>query len=448
VIEAERKIKPPLPPGPKGRPISGNFPEYTRDQLGFLTRCAREYGDMVRLRFFYVGIVLLNHPEHIERVLVGEHRNFIKDRAERSGLRFLGSGLLTSEGDFWRRQRRLAQPAFHHERINAYGETMVEGADRMLETWRGGEVRDVAGEMSRLTLGIVAQTLFGEISVPERETVGAALRVILDRFTGGVLFKVPERIPTPANVRFRRAIRDLEGVIYGILERRRKSGPYFGDLLSMLLAARDEEAGEGMCDKQVRDEVMTILLAGHETTALNLTWTFYLLAENPEAEAKLLAELGTALEHRAPTVADVPRLPYAGAVIKESLRLYPPAWGFGREALSGFGIGGYRVPAGTQLIVSQWVTQRDVRFFERAGEFVPERWLDGSTAGLPKFAYFPFGGGPRMCIGRQFTTLEAILLLARISRSFQLRPTNGPVTPRPSLSLRPAGGMRMVLEER
>ena len=448
MIATKRGATLPLPPGPKGRPISGNFPEYVRDQLGYLARCAREYGDVVRLRFFHERVFLLNHPDHIERVLIKDNRNFVKDRAERSGFRFLGEGLLTSEGDFWRRQRRLAQPAFHRERINAYGETMVECADRMLGSWHHGETRDISAEMSRLTLGIVAETLFGSISGSERETVGAALAVILDRFTGGILFKVPERIPTPANLRFRRAVRRLEGVIYGIIERRRRSGEDTGDLLSMLLSARDQETGEGMSDKQLRDEVMTILLAGHETTALNLAWTFYLLAEHPEAEARLLAELKEALGERAPTVADLPNLPYAGAVIKESLRLYPPAWGFGREALSGCEIGGYRIPAGTQLIVSQWVTHRDERFFERAASFLPERWLDGSTDGLPRYAYFPFGGGPRLCIGRQFATLEAILLLATISRAFRLRPVDGPVAPRPSLSLRPAGGMRMVLEER
>jgi len=448
MIEAERKARGPLPPGPKGRPISGNFPEYSRDQLGFLTRCARKYGDVVRLRFFNVGIVLLNHPDHIEQVLVGNNRNFIKDRAERSGLRFLGSGLLTSEGDFWRHQRRLAQPAFRRERINAYGETMVEDAGQMLETWQDGEVRDVAGEMSRLTLGIVAKTLFGAISDYERETVGSALAVILDRFTGGVLFKVPERIPTPANLRFRRALRRLEGIIYGIIARRHRDGGNSGDLLSMLLSTRDEETGEGMSDKQLRDEVMTILLAGHETTALNLVWTFYLLAEHPQAEAALLSELEEELGGRPPAVADVPRLRYAGAVVKESLRLYPPAWGFGREALSACEIGGYRVPASTQLIVSQWVTHRDGRFFDRAEEFVPQRWLDGSTEKLPSYAYFPFGGGPRLCIGRSFATLEAILLLATISQRFRLRPAYGAVAPRPSLSLRPEGGMRVVLEKR
>lgn len=445
MTEAIRKPK--APPGPKGRPVAGNLPEYARDQLGFLTRCAREYGDVVRLRFVHVPILLLNHPDHIERVLVRSNRGFIKDKAERSGLSFLGSGLLTSEGDFWRRQRRLAQPAFHKDRVDAYRATMVGDAEEMLAGWRDGEVRDVVQEMSGLTLGIVAKTLFGSISRSEREAVGASLQEILARFIGGVLFKVPERIPTPANLRFRRAIRRLEAVIYGIIERRRKSGEDAGDLLSMLLAVRDEETGETMSDRQLRDEVMTILLAGHETTALNLAWTFYLLAGHPEVESKLLAELEAMLGDRPPGAADLRRLTYTDAVVKESLRLYPPAWGFGREALSDEEFGGYRVPAGTQIIVSQWVTHRDERFFENAAGFVPERWLDGSTDGLPRYAYFPFGGGPRLCIGRSFATMEAVLLLATIASRFRLRPVGGPVVPRPSLSLRPDGGMRMSLEK-
>lgn len=448
MIEAERKARAPLPPGPKGRLIAGNIREYARDQLGFLTWCAREYGDVVWLRFFHVPVLLLNHPDHIEYVLVRNNRGFVKDRAEKSGLRFLGQGLLTSEGDFWRRQRRLAQPAFHRERIQAYSETMVDSTERMLETWRDGETREMSGEMSRLTLEVVAKTLFGTMSTREREEVGAAITVVLDRFVGGVLFKVPEKIPTPANLRFRRALRRLENVIYAIIRRRRDSGEDTGDLLSMLLAVRDEETGEGMTDRQLRDEVMTILLAGHETTALNLAWTFYLLASCPEAEAKLLAELEDVLGGRAPEAGDLHRLRYADAVIKESLRLYPPAWGFGREALEEFEVGGYRVPAGTQVIFSQWVTHRDERFFEDAAVFRPERWLDGSTKDLPRYAYFPFGGGPRLCIGRSFATLEAVLLLTTIARGFSLRRVGEPVVPRPSLSLRPGGGMRMMLEKR
>ena len=447
-------ISSPLPPGPRGNLLTGNLSDYAPDQLGFLRRCVREYGDVVRLRFLNVPIYLLNHPDHIEYVLVGNNRNFIKDRAERSGLRFLGQGLLTNEGEPWRRQRRLAQPAFHRQRISAYGATMVESAEQMLDSsWRDGETRDVQEDMSRLTLRIVSSTLFGASMTEElEEEVGDALAVVMGRFTGGILFKVPEMVPTPANLRFRRAIRRLESIIYGIIRERRRGAPGedAGDLLSMLLAARDEASGEGMSDKQLRDEVLTVFLAGHETTALNLSWTWHLLAGNPRAEEDLHEELRTVLGGRAPTMSDLPNLPRTDAVIKESTRLYPPVWGFGREALHDCEIGGYRVPRGTQVIVSQWIMHRDARYFEDPESFRPERWTDGSTDGLPKYAYFPFGGGPRLCIGQSFAKMEAVLLLATVAQRFRLShvPGRETVEPLPSLTLRPKDGLHMVLEER
>ena len=442
----------PLPPGPRGRLLGGNLPDYVPDQLGFLQRCAREYGDVVRLRFLNVPVYLLNHPDHVEYMLVGNNRNFIKDRVERSSLRFLGQGLLTSEGDYWRRQRRLAQPAFHRRRISAYGRTMVESAEEMIHSsWRDGETREIQGDMSRLTLQIVSETLFGASMTDNlQEEVGEALDVVMGRFTGGIMFKVPEKIPTPANLRFRRAVRRLEEIIYGLIRERRKDSHDAGDLLSMLLAARDEESGEGMTDRQLSDEALTIFLAGHETTALNLSWTWHLLAGNPRTEETLHEELRTILDGRAPSTSDLPNLRYADAVIKESTRLYPPAWGFGRETLHDCEIGGYRIPRGTQVVVSQWVMHRDERFFEDPETFRPERWLDGSTDGLPKYAYFPFGGGPRLCIGQSFAKMEAVLLLSTIARRFRLRHTQGSemVKPLPSLTLRPSNGLRMVLKER
>jgi len=397
----------------------------------------------------------LNHPDHIEYVLVRNNRNFIKSRGERVSLGFLGQGLLTSEGSFWRRQRRLAQPAFHRERVAAYGEVMVESAERMVATWRDGEARDVHRYMMRLTLEIVAKTLFGVPLQPaDFEEIGGALAVIAERFTGrgGVFFQVPERVPTPGNLRFRRALRTLDSLIYGILRGRRANGEEAGgrgDLLSMLLAARDEETGEGMGDKQLRDEVMTILLAGHETTANALSWTWRLLARHPEIEDRLHEELEEVLAGRPPAIGDLSRLRYTDAIVKESLRLYPPAWAFGREAVGDCEIGSYHVPAGTQLIMSQWVMHRDPRYYEDPLEFRPERWLDGSTSMLPKYAYFPFGGGPRLCIGQSFAKMEAVLLLATIARGFRLRTAPGErVIPRPSITLRPGDGMWMVLQKR
>ena len=439
------------PPGPTGHPLAGNLFDYTRDHLGFLTRCAREYGDVVGLRFVNVPVYLLNHPDHVEYVLVQNHRNFIKSKGVRHSLGFLGDGLLTSEGSFWRRQRRLAQPAFHRERIDAYGGAMVECAERAISGWKGNETRDVHEDMGRLALDVVAKTLFGTLLTVEFEEVGAALETITQRFTGrgGILFHIPEKVPTPANLRFRRAIRLLDGIIYKIIEGRRAGGERDGDLLSMLLEARDEETGESMSDRQLRDEVMTIFLAGHETTANALSWTWYLLARHPEAEVRLLEELGEVLGGCAPTVGDLPRLRYTDMVVKESMRLYPPAWAFGRETVEDCEIGGYHVPAGTQLVMSQWVMHRDPRYYKRAGEFRPERWVDGSVEELPPYAYFPFGGGPRLCIGRSFAKMEAVLLLATIAQKFRLRlAQDRPVEPQPSITLRPRNGMRVVLTRR
>src|SRR5918997_3370211 len=439
------------PPGPTGHRLTGNLFDYTRDYLGFLTRCAREYGDIVRLRFVNVPVYLLNHPDYVEHVLVQNNRNSIKSKGVRHSLGFLGDGLLTSEGDFWRRQRRLAQPAFHRERIDAYSGVMVECAERAISGWKGNETRDVHEDMARLALDVVAKTLFGTLLTVEFEEVGAALETITQRFTGrgGVLFHIPEKVPTPANLRFRRAVRLLDGIIYKIIEERRAGGERAGDLLSMFLEARDEETGESMSDRQLRDEVMTIFLAGHETTANALSWTWYLLARHSEAEVRLLEELGEVLGGRAPTVGDLPRLRYTDMVVKESMRLYPPAWAFGRETVEDCEIGGYHVPAGTQLVMSQWVTHRDPRYYDRAEEFRPERWVDDSVEELPPYAYFPFGGGPRLCIGRSFAKIETVLLLATISQKvkFSLAESQR-IKPLPSITLRPRNGMRVVLTRR
>ena len=441
-----------LPPGPKGRPVVGNMVGYARDPLGFLTRCSREYGDVVTLRFPGTLAYLITNPDDVEQILVKNNRNFIKDKYTREELSVLGNGLLINEGDFWRRQRRLAQPAFHRRRVEAYGETMVAFTERMLEGWHDGEVRNVHAEMMRLTLEIVAKTLLDADIAREAEGVGEALGEIMDYFSdqgsGSFLRLLPESVPTPANVRYRRAVRRLDGIIYSIIEERRRSGADTGDLLSMLLHAEDED-GNRMDPKQLRDEVMTVVLAGHETTAIALSWTFYLLGESPEAEAKLLTELEEVLDGRAATVGDLPRLSYTDAVIKESMRLYPPAWAIGREALGDTAIGSYHVPTKTQMFISQYVIHRDPRFFEEPVVFDPSRWQDGRTERLPAYAYFPFGGGPRLCIGNSFARMEAVLLLATIARAFSLEPVPGETpVPQPSITLRPRGGITMKLSER
>jgi cytochrome P450 len=440
-----------LPPGPKGRPLVGNLLDYSRDPLEFLARSSREYGDLVRLQFPGPPAYLLSNPDHIEWILVGHNRNFIKDRLTKQMLGILGDGLLTSDGEFWRRQRRLAQPAFHRERTDNYAETMVAYTERMLKEWRHGEERDVHRDMMRLTLEIVAKTLFDADIGGEAEEVGSSLGTVMTHFSdqGNNVFlrMLPDSVPTPSNLRFRRANRRLEEFIYGIIEERRRSGRDAGDLLSMLLQARDEDGGR-MSDRQLRDEVMTVVMAGHETTAIALSWTFYLLGEHPEVEQKLYSELSEAVDGP-PTVADLPRLPYTDMVIKEAMRLYPPAWAIGREALDECEIGGFRVPAGTQMFISQWVVHRDARLFESPQAFYPERWRDGLEKTLPKYAYFPFGGGPRLCVGQSFARMEAVLLLATIARKFRLAPVAAQtIATQPSITLRPKNGIKVTLEER
>jgi cytochrome P450 len=438
-----------FPPGPRPRWWGGNFKAYRRDPLGFLTMCARTYGDIVGMRYYNYRTYFLNHPDFIEAVLVTHNRKFIKGRALRANRRLLGNGLLTSEGDFWLRQRRLAQPSFHRARVAAYAETMVRYTERMLEGWRDADARDVHQEMMRLTLGIVAKTLFDADVEGDARDVGEALEVVMEQNTDlRRLVFTPAWLPTPANFRMFRARRRLDAVIYRIIAGRRASGRDTGDLLSMLLAAQDED-GSRMTDLQLRDEAVTLFLAGHETTALALSWAWWLLAQHPEAERKLQEELSAVLGGRSPTMEDLPRLRYAEMVLNESMRLYPPAWGMVRMAIEDCEIGGYPVPRGTGIAISQFVTHRDARWFDAPEEFRPERWGNDFAKGLPRFAYFPFGGGPRQCIGNSFAMMEAMLLLATIAQRFRLRLVPGHrVEPMPSITLRPKYGIHVTLEAR
>jgi cytochrome P450 len=329
---------------------------------------------------------------------------------------------------------------------------MVSYTERMLATWQNGETRDVHQEMMRLLLDIVAKVLF-DAEIAEGGEVRKALDQAVKRFdeqgSGMLLRFLLGNFPTPTNLRFRRAVGRLDEVIYRLINERRRSGKDTGDLLSMLLHAQDEECNK-MSDKQLRDEVLTLLLAGHETNALALSWSWYLLSEHPQVESKLLEELQEVLSDRTPTVEDLPRLRYTEMVIKESLRLYPPAWGISREAIKRCEIGGYLIPAGTQLFIPLWVLHRDPRFFEDAEVFNPDRWEDGLAKRVPKYAYLPFGAGPRLCIGSSFAMTEATLLLATIAKKFRLELATGQqrVVLQPSVTLRPRGGIRMVLKER
>jgi cytochrome P450 len=440
-----------LPPGPKGNWLLGHLGELRRDILGFYTRCARDYGDVAYFRFGRKPIYLLSHPDLVEEVLVTQNQRFVKNYLLRLLTPLLGNGLLMSEGSFWLRQRRLAQPAFHKNRVAAYGAAMVAFTERMLAQWQSGEQRDIHHEMMKLTLAIAAKTLFDVDVQNEAVDVGAALDVVRRDFSArmGSIWPIPTSWPTPGNIRLRRAVRRLDRIIYRYIDERRRASHEGNDLLSLLLNARDEDDGSQMTDQQLRDEAMTIFLAGHETTAIAMSWTWYLLARHPEAEAKLVAELADVLAGRSPTVEDLPRLRYTEMVVAEALRLYPPAYVIGREAAEPAEVGGYAVPPGTTLLISQWVIHRDSRFFENPDRFHPERWADGLAQRLPKYAYFPFGGGPRVCIGNTFALQEAVLLLASIAPRFHFTLESAePVRTQPTVTLRPKGGIPAVLAKR
>ena len=440
------------PPGPKGLPFFGEVFKPRGDAIGYLASIAREYGDIVFVRFLGVPMCLLNRPEYIESVLTTQHYNFEKSKDYRALRRLLGAGLLTSEGELWRRQRRLVQPAFYHDRVTAYAEVMVEYTERMLASWQDGQTRDVHEEMIRLTLDIVAKTLFDADVSREAEGVGAALHLLMRRFMkqAGYAFLLPSAIPLPTTWEMLRAVRRLNKVIYGIIQKRRAGGRMSGDLLSALLRALDDE-GVGMTDRQLHDEIMTLFLAGHETTATALSWTWLLLAQNPVVEEKLASELERVLGGRAPTAADLPRLPYTEMVLKESMRLYPPVWVIGRRALAPFQLGEYQLPARTNVLILQFLMHRDPRYFPEPDRFDPERWRENDPryVSLPRFAYFPFGGGPRVCIGAGFGMMEAVLLLATIAQKFKLDLVpDQTIEMLPSVTLRPKNGIRVTLSRR
>ncbi len=438
-----------LPPGPAPDSWSGSFRNYNRDPLSYLPQLARDYGDIVVMRFYKFRVFYISHPDYIEEVLVNQARKFIKGRILRANKRLFGKGLLTSEGDFWLRQRRLAQPAFHRARIASYAQVMVKFAERLLESWRDGETRDIHAEMMRLTMQIVAKTLFDAGVDSDAQQVGRALEAIME-FNSNFrrLVLTPSWLPTPRNIRAALATRRLDKIVYRMIEQRRAAGRDAGDLLSMLLNAQDED-GSRMSDQQLRDEVITLFLAGHETTALALSWTWWLLAQHPAVEAKLHAELDTVLAGRAPALEDLPRLPYADHVITESMRLYPPAWGMARLTIEDAEIAGYRIPKGCGVAFAQWVVHRDPRWFAAPDEFCPERWEGDLMKRLPRFAYFPFGGGPRQCIGNTFAMMEAALILATIAQKYRFRLAPGhSVIPLASITLRPRHGVRVTLESR
>ena len=440
----------PVPPGPRGSLLLGNLRDFAADTLGFFERNLRQYGDVVRARLFDREVILLGHPDLVEEVLLTHHRSFVKHTFFWRHVRAIfGQGLLTSEGDFWLHQRRLAAPAFHARRIAGYADIMVRFTESMLARWQDGQRLDVHHEMMQLTMEIVAKTLF-DAEVDEHEEISRAFEEVIAEIA--LRFRmplpIPDWVPIPRNRRYLRAVGRLEGLVYRFIAERRASPGDRGDLLSMLLAARDDD-GRAMSDKQLRDESITLFLAGHETTAITLSWTWYLLARHPEVETRLAAELDAVLGERAPTLEDLPRLVYAEQVIKESMRLFPPAYAFGREAIEPVEIGGYPLREGTTVFMSPLFMHHDERWFAQPEQFRPERWTAELEGSLPRYAYLPFGGGPRICIGNRFAMMEAVLLLATIARRFRLRlQDERPIATFPSITLRPQGGVPVVLAAR
>lgn len=439
------------PPTVKTDLIGGHFRSFRKNPIEFLTKMSA-LGDVTTFKVGKVQAFLLNHPDLIRELLVTNHAKFIKGRALQRAKSLLGEGLLTSEKEFHLRQRRMIQPAFHRARINEYAKAMIDFSAQMADDWQNDEVRNIDHEMMRLTLNIVGKTLFNADVEKDAGEIGAAMTTIVSMFNF-MLFPFSEyleKLPLPPILRLKKARRTLDEVIYKIIDERRKSGEDAGDLLSMLLMAQDEETGGAMTDQQVRDEALTLFLAGHETTANALTWTFYLLSQNPEAEAKFHRELDEVLSSKTLSPEDYPRLKYTEAVLAESMRLFPPAWTLGRLAIEEHEFAGFKIPKGSLVLASQFVMHRDRRFWENPEKFIPERWetLSIKEAGN-KFIYFPFSKGVRSCIGESFAWMEGVLLLANLGKKWKLNlMPEQKLALQAMITLRPKYGMKMRIEKR
>jgi cytochrome P450 len=421
--------------------------------IALFEHLAQTYGRIAHYRLGPSHIVFINEPEFIHEILINQPQHFIKERTQRRMKILLGEGLITSDGEVHRRQRRIAAPAFHRQRIQAYGDLMVERAAHLRDGWKAGEAIDIASQMMQLALQVVARTLFNTDVTEDVLQINDQVNVIMELYNFLIALPRAEAYlnwPIPGLIRFRRARARLDKVVQRMIAEHRADGVDRGDLLSMLLASRDEESDHsGMTDEQVRDEVLTIFLAGYETVANALTWTWYLLSQNPQAEALMCAEIAEVLQGRLPTLEDMPRLRYTEMVLAESMRLYPPAWAMGRQSIADVEIGPYRFPTGTYFFFSQYIMQRTAEYFPDPLVFDPERFSAQNKAGRPRFAYFPFGGGGRQCIGEAFAWMEGVLMVATIAQRWRLRFVPGQtVEVQPKITLRPKGPMMFVPEAR
>jgi cytochrome P450 len=437
--------------GPRGLPVVGVVGDFLKDPTSYMLQAAQRYGDLVRLKLGPRDLLLVAHPDMMRRVVQENVKNYVKRYGAIGDL--LGEGLVTSNGERWLRQRRLMQPAFHHRQIAGYAATIVEETQRMLDGWeaaaRAGQPLDMAAEMMALTQSIIVRTMFSTEVRAESQRIGAAFTAVLDYVVGRSYspLKAPESWPTPANQRYRAALAFLERTVYAMIAERRRSGERPADLLSMLIEAEDADTGERMDDRQIRDEAMTIFFAGHETTASTLGWILHLIARYPAAQRRLRDEQAAALAGRAPTVADLPQLPYGRLVIDEALRLYPPGWLFSRYALADDELGGYHIPAGSVVAISPFVLHHLPQFWEQPDGFDPERFTPERSAGRHKFAYMPFLAGPRKCIGDGFALLEMQLVLPTILQRYRLSGVPGyPVRPLARGTIRPGPAVWMRVE--
>jgi cytochrome P450 len=435
---------------PPAHPLWGHLPAFSKDPLRFLTDCARGYGRAVPLRLLHVPAVLLLDPADIERVLVTEHRDFVKPAWLRTAAvrRLLGSGLVTSDGDDWRRQRQACQPAFHLRRMGRYGEAISALAEQTLARWNPGDTLNLQREMSCLTLEVIARTLLNVDKPGWTKDTADAMDTLMARFSAGPsVYGMAPLPPSPTELRAaRRLNRIVDSLIDCNLTASQKNGAE-PDLLS-LLRKPISQGGEGLTGRAARDQVKTFLGAGYESSALTLTWAFLLLARHPEVEEALAGELDR-IKGGSPTPEELPCLPIAQSIVKETLRLFPPLWMTGREAVRAREIGGVKAVKGALIMTSQWAVQRHPSLYHCPDEFRPDRWLNGETSDLPRFAYFPFGGGPRVCIGQSFAMMESVLLLAAIARRFRLEPIDNPdIRPWATMTLRPPAGIRVRLSNR
>lgn len=437
-------------PGPKGSFLMGSLPELQQDWLGTLRRWQARYGDFVVARLGPRPAAFIFNPEDAEAVLVENYKRFRKNFIIRRTRAVIGNGLLLSEGEFWLRQRRLIQPAFNRSRIALYAQTMAETAASALDRWEEGKRIDIHRELMLLTRSIVSRCLFGSDVEESNGAIEEVIERLMNSFsklTDSALL-VPLFVPTPTNLRFKRDKKQLDALVYRFIARRRRQDAEGDDLMSVLLQARDDE-GSGMTDRQLRDEVLTLFLAGHETTASALTWAVYFLTGHPEAAERLTAEVDALLGGRAPSADHVPRLKYTEAVFKEAMRLYPPSWLMGRETTGAYELRGCTIPKGWNLLICPWVIHRDPRWYDAPDEFRPERWLDPQPGSLPRCAYLPFGAGPRQCVGNHFAMMEAVIILASIAQRFVLhRDRSRPVTPVPLVSIRPMDGLPITVTRR